>query len=60
MPRPSLGKTRLMTSLPPDYVERLDKLGQARHATRADLIEEAVKDFLDREERRREKDKGRK
>lgn len=52
MPRPSLGKVRFMTSLPPDLMERIDRIATDQHRTRADVIQEAVEQYADRHEKK--------
>lgn len=46
MARPSLGKTRFPASLPPDLLKKLDALAKDQHRTRADVIQEAVEQYV--------------
>lgn len=48
MARPSLGKERVIVSLLPELLRRLTDYAKSLGRTRADLVQEAVAEYLDR------------
>lgn len=52
MARKALGKTRVIISLAPDVLKRLDSLAKDNHQTRVGIVEDAVIRHLEREEKK--------
>jgi predicted transcriptional regulator len=48
MSRPSLGKVKYTHTMPPELLERVDELARSLARTRSDVIEEAVRKFVQR------------
>jgi metal-responsive CopG/Arc/MetJ family transcriptional regulator len=51
MARKALGKTRVIISLPPDTLRRLDEVASAALLTRTDAVKDAVERYIKQEEK---------